>query len=124
MSRNWLYVLIGGVMEVGWVSGLKYSTTWWHWALTIIVIAISFDLIIRAARVLPLGTVYAVFTGLGTGGTVLTEMLLFGEPFSWTKIMFILLLMGGVVGLKLITKEPGHDDAEPRGDKTAPEVKG
>jgi len=111
MNRNWMYVLIAGILEVVWVSGLKYSETWWQWALTITAICLSFELIIRAAKKLPVGTVYAVFTGLGTGGTVLTEILVFGEPFNLTKAFFIMLLLGGVIGLKLITEEDTEDAA-------------
>ncbi|TCZ78967.1 multidrug efflux SMR transporter [Paenibacillus albiflavus] len=108
MNRNWLYVFIGGVLEVIWVSGLKHATVWWEWAITIATIVVSFDLIIRAAKKLPLGTVYAVFTGLGTGGTVIAETLIFGEPFSWLKAFFILLLLSGVMGLKLVTDKESH----------------
>lgn len=112
MNRNWMYVYMAGVIEVVWVSGLKYSANWWQWALTIAAIALSFDLIIRAAKKLPLGTVYAVFTGLGTGGTVLTEVLVFGEPFNIMKALLIMLLLGGVIGLKLITKEEDTEDTQ------------
>lgn len=103
MNRQWLYVFIGGIIEVVWVSGLKYSNTIWEWAGTAIAIMFSFFLIIMASKKLPVGTVYAVFTGLGTGGTVLAEMLLFGEPFRLSKVLLILLLLSGVIGLKLIT---------------------
>lgn len=109
MNRNWTYVFMAGLIEVLWVSGLKYSDNWWQWALTFAAIAASFELIIRAAKNLPLGTVYAVFTGLGTGGTVATEILVFGEPFNIMKALFIILLLGGVIGLKLITKEDTGD---------------
>ncbi len=58
---------------------------------------------------LPVGTVYAVFTGLGTGGTVVGEMLLFGEPFQWSKTLLIALLLAGVVGLKLVTDRDAQE---------------
>ena len=103
MNRQWLYVLIGGIIEVLWVSGLKHSSTILEWAGTVIAIAISFSLIIMASKQLPIGTVYAVFTGLGTGGTVIAEMLFFDEPFRLSKVLLILLLLSGVIGLKLIT---------------------
>ncbi|WP_339322585.1 multidrug efflux SMR transporter [Paenibacillus sp. FSL W8-0194] len=107
MNRNWLYVILGGVVEVLWVSGLKHSTNLLEWILTIAAIAVSFYLIIEASNHLPVGTVYAVFTGLGTAGTVVTEMLVFGEPFSWPKTLLILVLLAGVIGLKLITADEG-----------------
>lgn len=102
-NRGWMYVLIGGVFEVGWVSGLKHSSNIWEWLLTVIGIAISFSLMINASKILPIGSVYAVFTGLGTAGTVIAETMLFGEPFSFAKTLLILLLLSGVVGLKLVT---------------------
>jgi len=112
MNRNWLYVFIGGLIEVVWVSGLKHAETAGEWALTAAGIAISFYLIIKASNRLPVGTVYAVFTGIGTGGTVAAEMLIFGEPFQWTKLLLILLLMAGVIGLKLVTDNEGKTPAK------------
>lgn len=111
-NRGWTYVLIGGVFEVAWVSGLKHSSNLWEWLLTIIGIAASFWLMINASKVLPIGSVYAVFTGLGTAGTVVAETLIFGEPFSLAKTLLILLLLSGVVGLKLVTDSPNEDDAQ------------
>lgn len=62
-------------------------------------------MLIRSSSRLPVGTVYAVFTGIGTAGTVIMEMLVFGEPFQWVKVLLILLLLIGVIGLKVVTKE-------------------
>lgn len=103
MNRSWLFVIIGGLIEVVWVSGLKHADSLLMWIMTALAIAFSFYLIIEAAKRLPVGTVYAVFTGLGTAGTVVGEMILFGEPFRWSKTLLILLLLAGVVGLKLVT---------------------
>ncbi|MCJ8012823.1 multidrug efflux SMR transporter [Paenibacillus sp. KQZ6P-2] len=110
MNRHWLYVILGGVMEVLWVSGLKYSSNVLEWLLTILAIVVSFYLIIEASKHLPVGTVYAVFTGLGTAGTVVTEMLFFGEPFRWSKTLLILILLAGVIGLKLITADEATNE--------------
>ncbi|MDO3412144.1 multidrug efflux SMR transporter [Saccharibacillus sp. CPCC 101409] len=110
-NKGWMYVFLGGLFEVGWVSGLKHSSNIWEWLLTIVGISISFWLMINASKLLPIGSVYAVFTGLGTAGTVVAETLLFGEPFSLAKSLLILLLLGGVVGLKLVTDSHGEDDA-------------
>ncbi len=119
-NRGWTYVFIGGVFEVAWVSGLKHSSNLWEWALTILGIAASFWLMINASKVLPIGSVYAVFTGLGTAGTVVAETLIFGEPFSLAKTLLILLLLSGVVGLKLVTDSPAEEErrdaAEVRAD--------
>ncbi|WP_172196326.1 DMT family transporter [Saccharibacillus qingshengii] len=115
-NRGWTYVLIGGMFEVAWVSGLKHSSNIWEWLLTIIGIAASFWLMIGASKVLPIGSVYAVFTGLGTAGTVVAETLLFGEPFSLAKTLLILLLLSGVVGLKLVTDaQPAENGSSAQG---------
>jgi paired small multidrug resistance pump len=111
MSRNWIFVFVGSFFEVVWVSGLKHSVTMVAWVGTIAAIYISFHLIIQASRKLPIGTVYAVFTGLGTAGTVLIEMLVFGEPFKLLKLLLIGLLLLGVFGLKMVTQEPGKKGA-------------
>lgn len=103
MNRHWLAVILGGVVEVLWVSGLKHSNNALEWILTAIAIIASFLLIIDASNHLPVGTVYAVFTGLGTAGTVIAEMLFFNEPFRWSKTLLILVLLAGVIGLKLVT---------------------
>ncbi|MFE6074388.1 DMT family transporter [Paenibacillus sp. NPDC057886] len=112
MNRNWLYVFVGGLIEIVWVSGLKHASNVWEWALTALAIILSFGLIIAASKRLPVGTVYAVFTGIGTAGTVLTEMLLFGEAFSLAKVLLIGLLLCGVVGLKLVTDQQSAKGGE------------
>ncbi|ANA79840.1 small multidrug resistance protein [Paenibacillus vortex V453] len=113
MNRNWIYVLLAGLVEVIWVMGLKYSNNTLEWLGTIVAITASFYLIIEAAKRLPVGTVYAVFTGIGTAGTVASEMLFFGEPFKLVKVLLICVLLAGVVGLKLVTS----DHAEPEVSK-------
>ncbi|BFT72080.1 DMT family transporter [Paenibacillus sp. P36] len=105
MNRNWIYIFIGAFFEVLWVTGLKHSHTTMMWIGTIVAMYISFHLVISASTKLPVGTVYAVFTGMGTAGTVLVEMLVFGEPFRFLKVFLILLLLSGVFGLKFVTKE-------------------
>lgn len=111
MKREWWLVVLAGVIEVVWVSGLKYASTWWEWLITLIAILFSFKVLLEAAEKLPLGTVYAVFTGLGTAGTVLSEMLLFGEPVKPLKLVFICTLAAGVISLKLVTKDEKAGEA-------------
>lgn len=67
---------------------------------------------IMAGKKLPVGTVYAVFVGLGTAGTVFSEILLFDEPFKLEKIVLILVLLAGVIGLKLVTKDKVQEGDE------------
>ncbi|WP_106767304.1 DMT family transporter [Paenibacillus faecalis] len=111
-NRNWLYVLFAGLIEIVWVIGLSRSNSIWEWLGTGVAIVISFYLIVESAKRLPVGTVYAVFTGIGTAGTVTTEMLIFGEPFSIVKIALIGLLLSGVIGLKLVTDDSAGQSKE------------
>ena len=105
MNKDWIKVIIAALFEVFWVIGLKHAYEFWTWTGTIIAIFVSFYLMIMAGKRLPVGTVYAVFVGLGTTGTVVSEILFFGEPFKVEKILLILLLLAGVIGLKLVTKD-------------------
>lgn len=111
MRRDWFFVLIASLFEVCWVTGLKHADSWWGWLGTLTAIYITFDMLIRSSNKLPVGTVYAVFTGLGTFETVIVEMLVFGETFSWAKLALILLMLTGVIGLKMITKQSEKEGA-------------
>jgi len=112
MNQNWIKVFIAAFLEVFWVIGLAHAYDFWTWTGTIIALIISNYLMITAAQVLPAGTVYAIFVGLGTAGTVISEILFFGEPFKWAKILLILLLLIGVMGLKLVTDNKSEEGAE------------
>ncbi|MFD2369105.1 DMT family transporter [Brevibacillus sp. GCM10020057] len=106
MGRHWLLVVVAALFEFAWVAGLKYGNNWMEWILTALAILASFVVLIYSGKKLPTSTVYAVFVGLGTAGTVIVEMVWFGEPFSWVKIGWIALLLAGIIGLKLATREP------------------
>lgn len=112
MNKDWVKVIIAAFFEVFWVIGLKHADNIWAWTGTIIAIIISFYLMIMAGRKLPVGTVYAVFVGLGTAGTVFSEILFFGEPFKVEKVLLILILLAGVIGLKLVTKDQVQEGDE------------
>ena len=112
MNTDWVKVFIAAFFEVFWVIGLKHADDFWTWTGTIISIIISFYLMIMAGRKLPVGTVYAVFVGLGTAGTVFSDILFFGEPFKVAKIVLIGVLLVGVVGLKLVTADKVEEGAE------------
>ncbi|QFK72373.1 multidrug efflux SMR transporter [Pradoshia sp. D12] len=112
MNKDWIKVIIAAFFEVFWVIGLKHAYEFWTWTGTIIAIFVSFYLMIMAGKRLPVGTVYAVFVGLGTTGTVVSEILFFGEPFKVEKILLILLLLAGVIGLKLVTKDKVQEGDE------------
>ena len=112
MNTNWIKVFVAALFEVCWVIGLKHADNFWGWVGTFISIVISFYGMIMAGRKLPVGTVYAVFVGLGTAGTVISEILFFGEPFNMSKILLILLLLAGVIGLKLVTNDHIEEGAD------------
>lgn len=108
--KYWLLVVLASFMEVGWVIGLKHADTVLQWALTIVCIIVSFSVLIYAGRFIPVGTVYAVFVGLGTAGTVIMDMVLFGAPVRPLVLLFIATLLLGVIGLKLAT--PDYKEAD------------
>ncbi|WP_312876322.1 DMT family transporter [Paenibacillus agri] len=104
-NLDWAKVVVAACFEVIWVIGLKHASAPWEWLVTIIAIVVSFYGMISASQKLPVGTVYSVFVGLGTAGTIMAEMIWFGEPFKLLKLVLVLILLAGVVGLKLVTKE-------------------
>ncbi|WP_307397960.1 DMT family transporter [Bacillus horti] len=104
MKKSWTMVLVAAFFEVFWVMGLKHAYDVWTWLGTVIAIGVSFSLLILSGRKLPVGTVYAVFVGLGTAGTMVAEIVFFAEPIKLAKILLVLLLLIGVIGLKLVTK--------------------
>ena len=100
---GWIYVFFAAFVEIFWVLGLKYSTNALMWTGTVITIIFSFYFIIKACDLLPSGTVYAVFTGLGAAAIAIVDFTLLGEEFSIGKGIFIGLIIIGVVGLQLTT---------------------
>ena len=106
---SWIYMIIAGVLEIVWVIGLKYSqgfTKVIPSIATVAVILTSFYLLSKALRSISLGVGYAIFTGLGTVGTVLIECLLLGETFNPLKLVCILLILFGIIGLKINSTLP------------------
>jgi len=112
MSIHWIKLIVAAVLEVFWVIGLTHAYDFWTWTATVILIIVSNYLMISVAQVLPAGTVYTVFVGLGAGGTVIAEILFLGEPFKWAKIFLIAVLLSGVIGLKLVTDNQSDEVAE------------
>ena len=100
----WLYLLVAGLMEVGWAVGLKYTegfTRLWPSVWTAVALVLSMILLAAAMRALPLGTAYAIWTGIGAVGTAALGILLFGESASPARLACIGLIVVGLVGLKL-----------------------
>lgn len=101
----WFYLLAAGLAEIGWAIGLKYTDGFTRplpTVLTLLSLLISILLLELALRTLPIGTAYAVWTGIGTVGTVLAGMLLFGEPADALRLGCIALIVAGIAGLKFL----------------------
>jgi quaternary ammonium compound-resistance protein SugE len=102
----WLLLIVAGVLEIGWAVGLKYTHGFTRPGPTlavVLVMAVSLALLGLAVRTLPVGTAYAVWTGIGTVGTVLLGIYLFDEPSDAIRLIFISMIVAGIVGLKLVT---------------------
>jgi quaternary ammonium compound-resistance protein SugE len=103
----WLYLVVAGLFEVGWAIGLKYTdgfTRLWPSLWTGAAMASSLFLLAQALRTLPVGTGYAVWTGIGSLGTALLGIVLLGEPRDALRLLCLALIFIGIVGLKLVTE--------------------
>ncbi len=102
----WLYLLLAGVFEIGFAIGLKYTdgfTRLWPSVGTAVAAAISLWLLTQALRTIPVGTAYAVWTGIGAVGVATLGILLFSDSASPARLACIALIIAGVVGLKLVS---------------------
>lgn len=101
----WIILFVAGLFETGWAVGLKYTdgfTRAGPTVLTVISMAISLGLLGLALRSIPLGTGYAIWTGIGTVGTVLFGIIFFSEPATLARLACVGLILAGIVGLKLV----------------------
>jgi quaternary ammonium compound-resistance protein SugE len=101
----WLYLSLAGLLEIGWALGLKHTegfTRLWPSLLTGLSMVASLGMLGLALNALPLGTAYAVWTGIGTVGTAILGILLYGEPATVARLACIGLILAGIVGLKLV----------------------
>ena len=104
----WLLLLIAGLTEIAWAIGLRYTAGFTRlgpslWTLGNMVLSVVF--LTRAVRTLPIGTAYAVWTGIGAAGTALLGMVLFDEPRGWPRLACIGVIVSGIVGLRLVSPE-------------------
>ncbi len=109
---QWLLLFFAGLLEIGWTFGLKYSegfTKLQPSIITIVLLVASFMLFARAMRTIEIGVAYAMFTGIGTVGTVIAGIIVLNEPADFWRLFFIVVLIGGIVGLKLVSKEKKAD---------------
>jgi quaternary ammonium compound-resistance protein SugE len=106
VSNAWLFLIVAGLFEVVWAIGLKYTQGFTRplpSAITLGAMAMSMYLLARALRSIPVGTGYAVWTGIGAVGTALVGIWLLGEPRSAGRLLSIAAIVGGIVGLKMAT---------------------
>lgn len=101
---SWIILFFAGLFEVGWAVGLKYTDGFsrpFPTALTIAAMAISLGLLGLAMKELPLGTAYAIWTGVGAVGTVIAGIVLFGESMALVRLVSVALIVAGLIGLKV-----------------------
>jgi quaternary ammonium compound-resistance protein SugE len=99
----WIFLLVAGLFEVGWAIGLKYTEGWsrlWPSLWTVAAMAVSFIFLSLALKSLPVGTAYAVWTGVGAVGTAILGIVLFAEPATALRLCCIGLIVAGIMGLK------------------------
>jgi quaternary ammonium compound-resistance protein SugE len=104
----WIYLVIAGLFEVGFTTSLKLSDNFSNrgWAaLFFVSISLSFLFLNKAIQTIPIGTAYAVWTGIGAVGTVIIGMVLFKEPSDFWRLFFIFLLIGSILGLKFVSNQ-------------------
>ncbi len=104
----WVYLVIAGIFEWGWPVGLKLGLTdagpRWGWiAFAAVTMALSGLLLLIAQKTIPMGTAYAVWTGIGAVGAFLIGIFFFGEPAAFARFFFVGLIVAGIVGLKLFS---------------------
>lgn len=103
---SWFYLIIAGLLEVIWATSMGYSqgfTKLIPSIVTIIGMLFSFFFPSQALKTLPIGTAYAIWTGIGAVGTVIIGIILFHEPITFIRCFFLLLIITGIVGLKLVS---------------------
>ena len=104
---SWFILFIAGLFEIAWAVGIKYTEGWtrfWPSVLTVIAMVASFFFLSLALKHLPMGTAYAVWTGIGTVGTVVYGIVFFKEPTDILRIACIMLIIFGIVGLRILAK--------------------
>ncbi|WP_257666136.1 DMT family transporter [Parapedobacter tibetensis] len=106
---NWIILIIAGLFEVGFTASLgKAKTTtgmasyWWYGSF-VVCLTLSMVLLVKATQTLPIGTAYAVWTGIGAVGTVLVGIIFFKEPATLWRLVFITTLIGSIIGLKAVS---------------------
>lgn len=106
---NWLILIIAGICEIGFTFSLgkaretSGASSWWWMSSFFVFLTISMILLYKATQTLPLGTAYAVWTGIGAVGTVLVGIFFFKEPADFWRLFFIFTLIASIIGLKVVS---------------------
>jgi len=106
MSISWIFLIIAGCLECGWAVGIKYTEGFSRpvpSVLTVLAMVASFWLLSLAMKTIPVGTAYAVWTGIGAVGVALFGIILFDEPRDLARVLCLLLIISGVIGLKVFS---------------------
>ncbi len=101
---HWIYLLAAGLLEIVWAVGLKFTQGWTRLGPSLgiaLAMAASFFLLARAIQAIPMGTAYAIWTGIGAAGTAALGMLFFGESATPIRLFSLLLIVTGIVGLRI-----------------------
>jgi quaternary ammonium compound-resistance protein SugE len=104
MAQGWIYLVVSGVIDVAWALSMKKANGFANlgWSLVSLILLAAFVyLLTRALTVLPVGTAYAVWTGIGAAGTVIAGILMFSEPATALRLFFIGVVVAGIVGLQM-----------------------
>ena len=107
---HWLFLVTAGLLEIGWAIGLKYTngfTRLWPTAATFATMTVSFYLLSLSLKAIPMGTAYAVWTGIGAAGTAVVGMIYLGEPREVARIVCLVMIVAGTAGLKLFSSNVG-----------------
>jgi quaternary ammonium compound-resistance protein SugE len=100
----WVYLFVAGIFEIVWAIGLKYTngfTRLWPSVVTVAGMIVSFYYLSQATKVLPIGTAYTIWTGIGAAGAVILGIVLFGEPKTLLRFVFLAFVITGIIGLKV-----------------------
>jgi len=104
---SWIFLIFGGLFEVSFTTCLKLSQNFsdWRWSIGFFLsITMSFLLLNKAIQTIPIGTAYAIWTGIGAAGTAIVGMLIFKESTETLRLIFITILIGSIIGLRLVSK--------------------
>ncbi|WP_044210503.1 multidrug efflux SMR transporter [Flammeovirga sp. OC4] len=101
---GWIYLLLSGLFEVAFTTSMKMSEGFSNWKGIVgffVFGALSFGLLLKSMQSIEMGTAYAVWAGIGASGTILMGFVLFDNPFNWSKLLFLSLIVIGIIGIKL-----------------------